>query len=262
VVRIEKIDEGNRQWVIDSLRSDVTRHVFAFYDMQYDLENTTMYAAVENDMLKGYILIYKALEPQSVILECDDEIVEKLIEYAPADHFIMHTPPCLLPIIQRKFPGAKHYLENWMFVKKGEAKFFRSKRLHKLTRADSSKLAMLLSSRRDRPEGSEKKYSEWLRKMPMYGVFVNDELVSYAGSFIQTPQIWMIGGVYTHPHHRSRGYATLATSAITEEALGKSDTAALFVRSDNHPAIRAYEKIGFVKIGEKLWVDVGTGMKP
>jgi hypothetical protein len=72
----------------------------------------------------------------------------------------------------------------------------------------------------------------------------------------------MIGGVYTRPDHRNKGYATLATSAITREALEKSESAALFVRSDNYPAIRAYEKIGYEKIGEKLWVDVGTGRKP
>ncbi|HVP17007.1 MAG TPA: GNAT family N-acetyltransferase, partial [candidate division Zixibacteria bacterium] len=88
------------------------------------------------------------------------------------------------------------------------------------------------------------------------------QLVSYAGSFIQLPQVWLIGGVYTDPEHRNKGYATLATSAITEEALRTADAAALFARSDNHPAIRAYEKIGFRKIGEKVWVDVGTGLKP
>jgi predicted GNAT family acetyltransferase len=72
----------------------------------------------------------------------------------------------------------------------------------------------------------------------------------------------MIGGVYTHPDHRSRGYATLATSTVTEEALKNAETAALFVRSDNYSAIRVYEKIGYKNIGKKLWVDVGTGLKP
>jgi predicted GNAT family acetyltransferase len=72
----------------------------------------------------------------------------------------------------------------------------------------------------------------------------------------------MIGGVYTHPEHRNKGYSTLATSAVTEEALENAEAAALFVRSDNYPAIRAYEKIGYKKIGEKLWVDVGTGLMP
>ena len=72
----------------------------------------------------------------------------------------------------------------------------------------------------------------------------------------------MIGGVYTHPKHRNMGYATLAASAVTEEALKNAETAALFVRSDNCSAIRVYEKFGYKKIGEKLWVDAGTGMKP
>jgi RimJ/RimL family protein N-acetyltransferase len=221
-----------------------------------------MYAAEKDGILEGYILTYRALEFPSVVLECDGRIAPELLEYAPRDHFIMHALPHLLPIIESKFPDSKHYVENWMLVKKGEAQFFRSERVHKLNETDGSKLASLLSSRKDRSEESERKYAEWIRKMPLYGVFVNDELVSYAGSFIQTKEIWMTGGVYTHLDHRNRGYATLATSAITEEALGKSDAAALFVRSDNYPAVRAYEKIGYRKIGEKLWVDVGTGRRP
>ena len=38
---IERTDEGNTQWVVEQLKSDVIRHVFAFYDIQYDPENTT-----------------------------------------------------------------------------------------------------------------------------------------------------------------------------------------------------------------------------
>ena len=121
---------------------------------------------------------------------------------------------------------------------------------------------MLLSAQKDRPRGIAKKYIDWIGKMPVYGVFVNDELVSYAGSFLQLPEVWMIGGVYTDPNDRGKGYATLATSAVTEEALRNAETAALFVRSDNYSAIKVYEKIGYRKIGEKLWVDVGTGLRP
>jgi RimJ/RimL family protein N-acetyltransferase len=262
MLSIEKIDENNRQWAVGQLRRDVIRHVFAFYDLQYDLKNTTMYAAVENGMLRGYILVYQALEFPSVVLEADPEASKRLIEHAPTGNFIMHAPADLLPEIEDKFPNAKHYVENWMRIKKGEAKLFRSENVRKLDPADGSKLAALLSSRLDRPEGAAEKYSDWIRRMQMYGVFGDGELVAYAGSFIQTPQVWMIGGVYTHPQYRNRGYATLATSAITEEALGKSDSAALFARQDNYWAIRAYEKIGYRKIGERIWIDVGTGIKP
>jgi len=261
--RIKKVKENNKQRVIDSLQLDVIRHVFAFYDIQHEPDYTTMYVAFENGSLKGYVLIYTALEFPSVVLECETDTAEKLIDYAPENRFVMHVPPNLLPIINRKFPHAKCYVEDWMLVNRDDVTFFRSKLLRRLrTEDDASKLAMLLSSRKHRTTGTVKKYIELISKQPIYGVFVNDELVSYAGSFIQMPQVWMIGGVYTHPKHRSKGYATLATSAVTEETLKNAEAAALFVRSDNCSAIKVYEKIGYKKIGEKLWVDAGTGMKP
>jgi len=261
--RVEKVGEDNKQRVINFIKSDVVRHVFAFYDIQYEPEKTTVYAAFGNENLRGYILIYTALEFPSVVLECESFVAQRLIEYAPENRFIVHAPPNLLPVIKSKFPNAKHYIEDWMLAKKGESRFFRSELVRRLcTEEDASRLAELLSTREDRPRGIVERYMDWISKMPIYGVFVNDELVSYAGSFLQLPQVWMIGGVYTHPDRRNKGYATLATSAVTEEALKNAEAAALFVRSDNYPAIRVYEKIGFKKIGEKLWVDVGTGLKP
>ena len=261
MVVVEKVVENNRQRVIDSFKSDVIKHVFAFYDIQYEPEHTTMYAAFENGNLKGYVLIYAALDFPSVILECEKGIAEKLIEYAPENHFVMHVPQNLLPVIKDKFPSAKHYVEDWMLVKKGQANFFKSRHVNRLfSEDDASKLAILLSTREDHPKRT-KTYMDWMSKMPIYGVSINSRLVSYAGSFLELPQVWMIGGVYTHPNHRNKGYATLATSAVTEEALRHAETAALFVRSDNYSAVRVYEKIGYKKIGEKLWVDVGTGHK-
>jgi len=263
MLMVEKIGANNKKRIINLLRSNIIKHVFAFHDIQHEPEHTTMYAAFEDGTLKGYILIYTALNFPSVILESGRDIAEKLIEYAPENHFIMHTPTNLLPIVHRKFPHGTHYVENWMIVRKDEANFFKSELVCRLcTDDDSSDLAMLLSSRKDRPTSTVEKYVELISKQPIYGVFVDGKLVSYAGSFIQLPQVWMIGGVYSHPEYRSKGYATLTTSAVTEEALENAEAAALFVRMDNYSATRVYEKIGYKKIGEKLWIDVGTGMKP
>jgi ribosomal protein S18 acetylase RimI-like enzyme len=263
MLRIEKVNEHNKQRMINLLRSDVIRHVFAFYDIQHDPNHTTTYVALENATPKGYILVYTAIDVPSVVLECENDAAGALLQFAPQDHCIIHAAPNLLPAIKRKFPDKKHYIENWMLIRKGEANFFRSELVRQLcTEEDASSLANLLLSREDRPKAALKRYIDWIRKSPLYGVFQAGELVSYAGSFLQMPEIWMIGGVYTNPQHRSKGYATLATSAITEIALRKAEAAALFVRSDNYPAIRVYEKIGYRKIGEKIWVDVGTGMRP
>jgi len=261
--KVEKVDESNKKCVIDFLKSDIIRHVFAFYDIQHEPEHTTLYGAFENEDLRGYILTYKALEFPSVVLECESDVAAKLIKLAPENRFIMHAPLNLLPVIKERFPNSKHYVEHWMLVRKGQANYFQSKFVHKLrSKDDASKLATLLSTLQNRPRGIAERYVDWIGKMPVYGVFINDELVSYAGSFLQLPEIWMIGGVYTNPNRRNKDYAAIATSAVTKDALKKAETAALFVRSDNYPAIRVYDKIGYRKVGGKLWVDVGTGLRP
>ena len=261
--KVEKVDEGNRQRLLEYVRSDVIKHVFAFYDVQYDPEHTETYVALKKDRVTGYILKYSATDVLSLILECEEEAAETLLAHAPENHFIMHTARNLLSVIKRRFPNAKDYVENWMLIRKPEASFHSSRSVRRLrTEEDAAMLATLLRERNDRPERMMAKYVEWVTKLPVYGVFKKGMLVSYAGSFIQLPQVWMIGGVYTDPEHRNKGYALLATSAITEEALRHAEAAALFVRADNYPAVSVYEKIGYRKIGEKLWVDVGTGLRP
>ena len=262
--RILRVNKYNRYDVIRQLESDIIRHVFAYYDIQFDFEHSIMYVTLEdNRRMKGYILIYTALDNPSVILEGDEEIAEKLIKYAPKEGFIMHIPPNIKPIVRNNFPDAMYYVENWMLTKRGEANFYESNLVRRLRdKEDALKLAALLSSQKNRPKPTWKKCLSIIRRNPTFGVFINGELVSYAGSILRLPQVWVIGGVYTDPKHRNRGYATLATSAITKEALKNAETAVLFVRSDNKAAIRVYEKIGYRKIGEKLWVDVKTGLKP
>jgi ribosomal protein S18 acetylase RimI-like enzyme len=259
---IVEVDEKNKACVIEKLRTDIIKHAFAIYDLQNEPQHTKMHAALEGENLKGYILTYTRTDPTSVILECEERMAGRLLQQAPQDHFVLHARPDLLPAVRKKFPYAKHYVEDWMLVNRGEARLLESKSVRRLSTEDATRLAYLLLGRRDRPRGTLEKYAEWISRMPLYGVFTRDRLVSYAGSFIQLPQVWLIGGVYTHPEYRNKGYATLATSAITEEALKRAESAALFVRSDNYPAIRAYQKIGYRKIGEKLWVDIGTDLRP
>lgn len=96
----------------------------------------------------------------------------------------------------------------------------------------------------------------------VYGVFENGQLVSVASAVGGLSKAAFIMGVYTKPEHRRRGYATLATSAAVRDALASSELASLGVREDNLPAIRVYERLGFRRVGEEAWIDLGTGLKP
>ncbi|MBC7129917.1 GNAT family N-acetyltransferase [Candidatus Bathyarchaeota archaeon] len=261
--KILEVNDGNRWQAVKLLIADAVRNVFAIYDLKNEFENTEMHIAFKDEALKGYILIYRGMRVPSVILEGEENAAEALLKYAPKDRFIMHLPKRLLPIAQRKFQNAKFYVEDWMLVKKEQARFFKASNVRRLSSLkDAEKLAKLFSTVEKEARKAFEDYVKLISKAPVYGVFIKDMLVSCAGSRIQLPEVWLIGGVYTHPEYRNRGYATLATSAITEEALSKADSAALLVRSDNHPAIRVYEKIGYRKVFEKIWMDVGTGLMP
>ncbi len=82
-----------------------------------------------------------------------------------------------------------------------------------------------------------------------YGIRVNSRLVAAAGTHVisRTARLGVVGNVMTHPDHRGRGYAKLTTSAVTQELLRYCDDVVLNVRSDNPPAIAAYQALGYIE---------------
>jgi len=59
-----------------------------------------------------------------------------------------------------------------------------------------------------------------------------------------------IAGVYTEPEFRNQGLARRGTAEVARRALGAAPAVCLFVRDDNAPARRAYERGGFRYAGE------------
>ena len=76
------------------------------------------------------------------------------------------------------------------------------------------------------------------------------ELVAYTGNNAEVEEMHQLGGVWTPPEHRCRGYAR---AVISQQLLDmRSDgraRAILFTDEENVAAQRAYEAIGFEKIG-------------
>ncbi|MBE7520109.1 MAG: GNAT family N-acetyltransferase [Thermoflexaceae bacterium] len=79
------------------------------------------------------------------------------------------------------------------------------------------------------------------------GVVVQGRLAAVAGTHVVSPQegVAVVGNVFTHPAYRGRGYATAATSAVTETLLAFCSTVVLTVDPSNRPAVAAYERLGY-----------------
>ena len=85
-----------------------------------------------------------------------------------------------------------------------------------------------------------------------YGVERDGSLLSVAGTHLVSDaySVGAIGNVMTHLNCRGRGYATLTTQAVCDDLIQRGiQTIVLNVRQDNAPAVRVYEKLGFIRYG-------------
>ena len=79
----------------------------------------------------------------------------------------------------------------------------------------------------------------------------NGHAVAYGGMLL-APDEGQITNIATHPSHRRRGYGRAVTEALLEMALKKQlEQVSLEVRVSNESAILLYEKLGFVKAGQR-----------
>jgi RimJ/RimL family protein N-acetyltransferase len=82
------------------------------------------------------------------------------------------------------------------------------------------------------------------------GIVADGRLVAVAGTHVVSRQerVAVVGNVFTHPMYRGRGYATAATSAVTEALLEFCDNVVLTVDPENKPAVAAYARLGYREI--------------
>ncbi|BES81591.1 GNAT family N-acetyltransferase [Pyrodictium abyssi] len=90
--------------------------------------------------------------------------------------------------------------------------------------------------------------------MRYHGALAGSEVVSIASAYIRMREVWVIGGVYTDPRYRSRGYGKTAVSSVTEAALSAGAAAMLHVAEGNTAAVRLYRRLGYRVVRHRPWV--------
>jgi len=100
-------------------------------------------------------------------------------------------------------------------------------------------------------EGGQTGYSSThIERGIYYGAYDGPRLVAVAGTHVVAPNmgIAVVGNVFTHPAYRGSGLATRVTSAVTNRLLHDHGCrqVVLTVNPTNTPALRAYERLGYV----------------
>jgi RimJ/RimL family protein N-acetyltransferase len=78
---------------------------------------------------------------------------------------------------------------------------------------------------------------------------LGEQIVSLSAFNATLPEIVQLGGIYTPPDLRNRGYARVAVAGSLQVAITRGAARAVLF-SDNPAAIRSYESVGFRRIGE------------
>ncbi|MCJ2554662.1 MAG: GNAT family N-acetyltransferase [Candidatus Thermoplasmatota archaeon] len=256
-MRVEAVTADRRDFM-RFLSEDPVRNAFALYDLEEEGDRVQCFAAVEGDAFRGYLLAWHGRQYPNVIITGDKGAAEALLPRAPPSPCTFLLVPGLVAAVEERREIRARRMMDFMFV---EARSFRSADTQDAERLGEKDADALEALYRDATE-EPREWGQWAERGLAYGLSRRNQLVAAAGTHFIAPGCSLIGGVYTPPDFRRQGYAAAVTSAVTEDALRRSDRVGLMVVSTNVAAIGLYEKLGYRKGVQWAWLDSGTGHIP
>jgi ribosomal protein S18 acetylase RimI-like enzyme len=205
-----------------------------------------VYCATEDNMVVGVCSIYRAFSKPSLVLStATTEVKQALIRKTLAlvlGEFIAPCSPEEVSLFTEHADIVRSCLEHQMITASPELVELDRARV---TRVRKDELELLNTFYDE--HGTEAWTPIQFRTGPYYFVKQDGKIVSAAGVHIVTPQIAQLGNIITDEAHRNQGFGTACTSTLAWNLASKGRIISLFVRVDNSPAIHMYEKLGFTK---------------
>jgi len=256
VLRASQLDFDTWRLVTSLYSSDPLSHAYLLYDLIYELKCTDVHFCLREGKLIGYVLVWRGASVVGVHVWGE---VEPLLHALPRGEkavFQLHSSGHLHKVL-RVLENCNLQVRHFLDMVADESSF--SPYYEELATRLCESIAehVLEYAKLKESEGIKlplEAAKSKLRKWRYYGVFVDGKLVSVACAYVRLPEVWIIGDVYTHPSYRGRGYAKIATSAITRDAVVSGAKAYLHVEENNAPAIRVYEKLGYKVLRKRPWV--------
>jgi len=130
-----------------------------------------------------------------------------------------------------------------------DAALYRDIRLEGLAESPDA-FSSTLEAEEDRPLDA---FAGRLADSHVVGAFSGSHLAGVAGFYVQAgpkqAHKGMLWGMYVRPEYRGLGLGRMLVEAVVEHARERVELLQLFVVSDNLPARRLYESLGFVEYG-------------
>ncbi len=252
------------------LTSDVTTYLQAnllvnaldLWNLEHEANNLELFMSRDQGRITGHLSIFRTPEADYTSLSSmAPEAAGVLLDLIPKK-CVLILEPALYESIKNVIQPHVVYPNDRMVVVRGQETLANPDLAVRLSVGDVPEYQRFGTSLFNASQVPIEWAQERLQRDIVFGVFSDDSLASVASVVARLPGMAVIMGVQTLQEFRGMGYATAASSAATREALKSSESCALFVRSDNSVAIHIYKKLGYEKVGEEFWIDVGTGLVP
>ena len=242
-------------------------HAFALYDQQRFPERVRFELLREGPRLVAYLLVWLGdpAVPEVHWLGADAPN-ELLAQALPPRPFVLNAPPGVEALVQRLRGPLRSYP------------------LEVLLRPSARPLPPpdpTLEVREVLPEEREalRGLPAWEANLPpealtgpappggprlvgAYPAGARGPPVAVARTLVELPGLWVLGGIFTDPDHRGRGFGRAVTRSLVASAQRVGADSALYVRADNAPARALYAELGFQHHHPLLWLDAGSGQTP
>jgi ribosomal protein S18 acetylase RimI-like enzyme len=226
------------------LRARIEYTAYALGQLEPDLFARTRWFVARGTTGVGLVLHSRGGLGDATFVMGDPDAVHAVLSIHPGPPQTFATcQPQHLAVLRRVYRLATQQPMVRMVVTRESFRPVRDRETVALTGVDIRKLNALYGS-----ENSPSHYvAEHVDAGVYRGVVVEGRLVSTAGTHVVSRQegVAVVGNVFTHPAYRGHGYATSATSAVTEELLGYCDYVVLTVDPRNIPAVAAYARLGY-----------------
>ena len=257
-----RVDRAARDEVdtIAYLGENVLRNALDIWNLEHEGGRYELNLSRVDDKIRAHLSIYRTPEANYVNLGGSEEPAEALLHLLPAKA-VLTISPDFKGMIAKEVRYDAIYPNDIMVVGRGEEKLRSPGLAMRLAREHEVEYSTFGSS-----FNAPRVPLDWTRERLdndiVFGAFSEGRLASVASVVAWLPQMALIMGVETKKEFRGRGLGGAVVSAAVQEALRRSKLCSLFVRSDNNVALGLYRALGFWKVGEELWVDIGTGMVP
>ncbi|WP_054854491.1 GNAT family N-acetyltransferase [Vulcanisaeta distributa] len=239
---------------------DPIRYAYLFYDITYYPEFTEAYLNVVGNEIIGYILIFRGL-PHTAIHVIGNAPINVLNEVSLSNRLVIYAeaePKYVNSLVNKLSSKGMVSLSRGGITMICQGSTFREFVIHgnavvrKLSINDIDEFIKIKSI-----QGTQISKAETLIRLSSpphwhyYGLFINNELVAIAGTYLKLPEVWIIGDVFTTPNYRNRGFAKAVVSAVTKDAINAGAMAMLYVDENNISALKLYKG---------AWLLRGTGV--